>query len=86
MVRLQSAQEMFECLVKHGCTNLTSTVDTEQHNSEVLASGGFGEIRRVALGDGSFVALKTLRLQVLLKDNDKAVKVNYICFFPTTSS
>lgn len=66
---------MFACLVKHGCRDLTSSIIADLSPSLVVASGGFGDIRHLTLGDGTPVALKTLRLQILLKDDDKAVKV-----------
>lgn len=71
---------MFDCLVQHGCTDLTSSTDPDRHSSAVIASGGFGDVRRVRLDNDTFVAVKTLRLHILLKDDDKGVKVNLISF------
>lgn len=70
----QSAEEMFECLVKHGCSDLTPSIDTSR-SSAVITSGGFGDVRRLVMDDGTIVAIKTLRLHILMKDDDKAVKV-----------
>ena len=75
MVAQQTAQDMFECLVKHGCTNLTSSTNMHRSSSAVVAYGGFGDVRRMVMNDGTIVAIKTLRLHILLKDNDKAMKV-----------
>lgn len=65
---------MFQCLVKHGCSDLTSFLDMSQ-SSAVITSGGFGDVRRLVVDASTVVAIKTLRLHVLLKNNDKAVKV-----------
>lgn len=70
----QSIQQLFECLVRHGCSDLTSFADGSR-SSAVIRSGGFGDVRRLEMDDGTVVALKTLRLHVLLRDDDKAVKV-----------
>lgn len=50
----------------------------------VLASGGFGDVRRMTMDDDTVVAVKTLRLRILAKDNDKAVKVGL--FFALAST
>ena len=70
---------MFECLVKHGCTDLTPFTKFNRGSSAVVAYGGFGDVRRMVMDDGTAVAIKTLRLHILLKDNDKAVKVLGSC-------
>lgn len=69
---------MFECLVTHGCTDLTSLINNDGRSSSVIASGGFGDVRRVILNDGTLVAVKTLRLHILLEDDAKAKKVEPI--------
>ena len=66
---------MFSCLVKHGCTDLNSSIKHSQRSAPVIASGGFGDVRRLRLEDGTLAAIKTLRLHILLKDDDKGVKV-----------
>ena len=78
MLVRQSAQEMFECLVQHGCNDLTLSIGTNITASSIVASGGFGDVRRMAMDNGATVAVKTLRLHILLKHNTKAVKVNSI--------
>ena len=77
---------MFECLVEHGCVDLTLFAN-ESQSSAVITSGGFGDVRQMVMHDGTIVAVKTLRLHVLLKDDEKAVKVAHIflyftCYFP----
>lgn len=74
---------MFECLVRHGCSDLTSFLDMSQ-SSAVISSGGFGDVRRLIVDNTTVVAIKTLRLHVLLKDDDKAVKVGSLFFTPVS--
>lgn len=78
---LQSTQEMFECLVKHGCVDMSSSLDTSRRSITVIASGGFGDVWQVNTTDGSLVAVKTLRLQTFLQGNDKGAKVSTILLF-----
>lgn len=81
---LQSGKELFECLVKHGCPDFSAFVDSTRQRWDVVTSGGFGDVRRAVLNNGTFVAVKTLRLHVLLGDDDKAMKVNLgFCFRST---
>lgn len=80
----QSIQETFECLVEHGCVDMTSSIDSNKNSYPVIAAGGFGDVRRVALDNGTLVAVKTLRLS-LLGDDDKALKVNIILPFSFSS-
>lgn len=65
---------MFDTLVRHGCRTFDLPESVDQISSPVIASGGFGDIRRVALENGTRVAIKTLRLHILLTDK-KAPKV-----------
>lgn len=67
--------------MKHGCVDLTSFLDAEHRSSAVIASGGFGDVRRVTLDDNTFVALKTLRLHILSTAGDKGIKVSSVTAF-----
>lgn len=72
---------MFECLVQHGCTNLSSILVDGRYSSLPIETGGFGDIWRVNLNSGtlkgrSVLAVKTLKLKTLLEGNTKAAKVN----------
>lgn len=64
-------QDMFNRLVKHGCTDLSASIDATRHSPAVIASGGFGDVWRALLIDGTLVAIKTLRQQYLPKGTDK---------------
>ncbi|KAG8740916.1 hypothetical protein FRC10_003575 [Ceratobasidium sp. 414] len=73
-----SVQEMFECLIRHGCTNLSSQIDSGGQPSSAIAGGGFGDIYRGRLRDGTTVAIKALRHHLLAQDTSrKALKVGY---------
>ena len=65
---------MFDCLVRHGCKTFNLPASIDQSSSPVLASGGFGDVRRLTLGDNTCVAVKTLRVHVL-RNEEKATKV-----------
>lgn len=77
---------MFECLVNHGCPDLTSSIDAGRRSSSAIASRGFGDVRCVTLEDGTFVALKILRLRILLEDDDEAAKGDSMFKFHNISS
>lgn len=66
---------MFECLVRHGCTDLSLSLDSSRSAITPIASGGFGDVWRVKMVNGKLVAIKSLRLHILLQDNDKGAKV-----------
>lgn len=66
---------MFNRLIKHGCTDLTAVMATNRHSSSPIASGGFGDVRRSKMVNGTYVAVKTLRLHTLLQGKEKGTKV-----------
>ncbi|KAG8717929.1 hypothetical protein FRC09_013430 [Ceratobasidium sp. 395] len=70
-----SVQEMFQCLLYNGCIDLSSHLDTEGQSSVAIAGGGFGDIYRGRLRDGTSVAIKALRHHLLAQDTSrKALK------------
>ncbi|KAG8710248.1 hypothetical protein FRC08_017425 [Ceratobasidium sp. 394] len=71
-----SVQEMFDCLLYHGCTDLTSQLKFNRECFTAIAGGGFGDIYRGRLRDGTVVAIKALRHHILIQDTaPKALKV-----------
>lgn len=66
---------MFDCLVKHGCTDLSLLIDPRSYSSSAIATGGFGDIWHATMYNGMLVGIKTLRLHLLLQGDDKAMKV-----------
>ncbi|KAG8779535.1 hypothetical protein FRC12_024147 [Ceratobasidium sp. 428] len=70
-----SVQEMFDCLLQHGCSDFSTQIDFIRDDSIAIAGGGFGDIYRWELRDGTPVAIKTLRHHALLQDTaPKALK------------
>lgn len=69
-----SALQMFERLVEHGCPDLTSTVDPEQYSSNMLMGGGFGDIWKGKLKNGTDVAIKVWRFALTPEDGGKTLK------------
>ncbi|KAF8598370.1 WD40 repeat-like protein [Ceratobasidium sp. AG-I] len=69
-----SASEMFECLLQHGCFDLSSIIDPEQYSSSAVAGGSFGDIWRGKTRNGIEVAVKALRFHVIAEDGAKGLK------------
>lgn len=75
---VQSSQDMFDCLVQRGCTDLSLSLDKGRNSHKVIASGGFGDVWYATMFDGKPIAIKTLRLHILLQEDDKGLKVTLI--------
>ncbi|CAE6411010.1 unnamed protein product [Rhizoctonia solani] len=69
-----SAGQIFDHLVKRGCQDLTSAIDSNHFSSEVVACGNFGDIWKGKLNDGTDVAIKVWRLTWLTTDKQKSLK------------
>ena len=67
---------MLNLLVKHGCTNLSASIDLTRRSSVAIGLGGFGDVWRTELFDGTLVAIKTLRQNFIAHGNQKNTKVN----------
>ncbi|KAF8595657.1 WD40 repeat-like protein [Ceratobasidium sp. AG-I] len=78
-----SPQDMFRCLVKHGCTDLSSAMHPDRYSSAPMARGGFGDIWKGELTNGMVVAIKCMFLHQALVSDWKGAKVCLI-FFATT--
>lgn len=66
---------MFECLVKHGCADLALSIDPNRYSASAMASGGFGDVWQAWMKDGTLVAVKCLRLSIILEGDKKGMKV-----------
>ncbi|KAF8597462.1 kinase-like protein [Ceratobasidium sp. AG-I] len=77
---------MLNLLVKHGCTNLSASIDLTQRTSVAIGSGGFGDVWRTELVGGTKVAIKTLRPQFIAHGNKKNTKVSYAAYCNTFRS
>ncbi|KAH7338689.1 WD40-repeat-containing domain protein [Rhizoctonia solani] len=69
-----STQEMFDLLLRHGCVNLTSEMDPKQDNAFQMSGGGFGDIWRGELHNGTRVAIKVWREPVIEQCDYKSLK------------
>ncbi|GAB1524165.1 Transcriptional regulatory protein sin3 [Rhizoctonia solani] len=69
-----TASGMFECLVKHGCSNLQTSINPNSFSSYRVAEGGFGDVWRGRLTDGTSVAIKVLRYSLVRSDESKDIK------------
>lgn len=75
MLGLQSVQEVFDCLVKHGCTDLSQLMDLAHYSASAIATGGFGDVWQGRTTGGILVAVKCLRLHMVLEGGEKGMKV-----------
>ncbi|CAE6535726.1 unnamed protein product [Rhizoctonia solani] len=66
--------DIFECLVKHGCDDLTRLIDPGQYSSCRVAEGAFGDIWKGQMRDGTSVAVKVLRFGLLTDGGGKSLK------------
>jgi hypothetical protein len=70
---------MFDCLLEHGCDDLSSQIDPNQQTSVAIAGGAFGDIFRAKFYDGTDVAVKTLRPHIITEDAaSKGLKVRVV--------
>ncbi|EUC66020.1 tyrosine kinase catalytic domain protein [Rhizoctonia solani AG-3 Rhs1AP] len=60
--RQMSVEETLSHLYEHGCKDATRFIDHTKYSSYPVSYGGFGEVYRGKLKDGSQIALKCLRL------------------------
>lgn len=66
---------MFRHLVNHGCADLSLYMDPEQYSSGLIVGGGFGDIWKGKLRDGTEVAIKVWRFSSLSLNGPKSMKV-----------
>ncbi|CAE6475567.1 unnamed protein product [Rhizoctonia solani] len=65
---------MLECLIGHGCSDLRLFVDPDRYSSCRVAEGGFGDVWKGQLVDGTSIAIKVLRYGLVYEDESKSVK------------
>ncbi|KDN45860.1 hypothetical protein RSAG8_04693, partial [Rhizoctonia solani AG-8 WAC10335] len=56
------SSEVMSCLVDHGCTDLTSTINLSTFDEHPVSYGEFGDVYRGRLTDGTLIAVKILRI------------------------
>ncbi|KAG8790660.1 hypothetical protein FRC12_011374 [Ceratobasidium sp. 428] len=62
--RVQPIDTVIERLVNHGCPNISSDLDLALCDQDPCFGGGFGDVHRGTLLDGTKVALKCVRVYV----------------------
>ncbi|KAH7338687.1 kinase-like domain-containing protein [Rhizoctonia solani] len=70
----QSLQTIFDLLSLYGCANLTLQMNPTQHGAVQIAGGGFGDIWRGELFDGTQVAVKVWRASLIEQCDHKSLK------------
>lgn len=73
--------EVIMRLVGHGCRNLSNHLNISRCASLPFSRGGFGDVYKGSLRDGTVVALKCIKITVDQRDEEqKALKVHVIVF------
>ncbi|CAE7218285.1 unnamed protein product [Rhizoctonia solani] len=72
--RHMTIREIFELLLRHGCTDLSSQMDCNQESNFAANGGGFGDIWTGNLHNGTKVAIKVWRASMVEQCDDKALK------------
>ncbi|KAF8593915.1 kinase-like protein [Ceratobasidium sp. AG-I] len=62
---LMSLSDVISVLTAHGCENITNRLKLSSCSDLPLSCGGFGDVYRGKLNDGTPVAIKTMRIQIL---------------------
>ncbi|KAG8727495.1 hypothetical protein FRC12_022459, partial [Ceratobasidium sp. 428] len=70
---VKTPEEIVARLSLRGCADMTNRLDLATCTSRPIASGGFGDIYRGELKDGTQVAIKTIRLYVGSSEQDQKI-------------
>ncbi|KAG8731802.1 hypothetical protein FRC11_002239 [Ceratobasidium sp. 423] len=73
---VQSSKGVFDQLVEHGCTDMTSTIDPNGYSDSAIYGGGFGDVWQGRLVDGTEVAVKTWRFSYMSQEDPKELKAS----------
>lgn len=63
-------------LGQHGCENITDRLDMSSCSTYPISSGGFGDVYRAKLYNGTPVAVKTMRLLMDSESGQRPLKVS----------
>ncbi|CAE7226331.1 unnamed protein product [Rhizoctonia solani] len=69
-----TTQDIFECLTRAGCVDLSSQMDSKQDTAMIMSGGGFGNIWKGELHSGAKVAIKAWRTDTLEPCDYRTVK------------
>ncbi|KAG8742425.1 hypothetical protein FRC11_014359, partial [Ceratobasidium sp. 423] len=78
--RSMTTQQIVSHLITHGCNDLSNAVQLSTFGEHPVSHGGFSDIYRGNLLDGTLVAVKSLRISLeSLSQNPKHLKCVQIC-------
>lgn len=66
---------MLECLVEHGCLDLTTAINQQATSPGLIIGGGFGDIYGGKLRNGTNIAIKVWRFVTATESEGKSLKV-----------
>ncbi|CAE7126026.1 unnamed protein product [Rhizoctonia solani] len=69
-----STQDIFECLIRAGCVDMSAHMDSRQETAMIASGGGFGDIWKGELHTGAKVAIKAWRTDALEPCGYKTIK------------
>ncbi|CAE6463896.1 unnamed protein product [Rhizoctonia solani] len=69
-----SAQELFQLLSRHSCTDLSLQMSPKQDTAVLISGGGFGDIWRGEMHNGTKVAIKAWRASMIGQCDYKSLK------------
>ncbi|CAE7226338.1 unnamed protein product [Rhizoctonia solani] len=69
-----SITQIFECLRRAGCVDMSSQMDSRQETAMIASGGGFGDIWKGKLHDGNTVAIKAWRTDAFEPCGYKTIK------------
>ncbi|KAF8747019.1 Protein tyrosine kinase, partial [Rhizoctonia solani] len=69
-----SIQEIFDIICRHGCIDFSPYMDTAQDTAVLMSGGGFGDIWKGELHNGSQVAIKAWRASLIEQCDYKTLK------------
>ncbi|CAE6475798.1 unnamed protein product, partial [Rhizoctonia solani] len=74
LVCSMTTHQVFDCLIRAGCVDLSPQMDPNQDTAMIASGGGFGDIWKGQLHDGTTVAIKAWRVDTLEKCQYKTLK------------
>lgn len=82
MASFQLTTEIVARLGDHGCQNITNQLNLPTCSVYPMSNGGFGDVYRGKLIDGSQVAIKTMRIYINTNEAQKPLKVSSFVVLP----
>ncbi|KAG8795492.1 hypothetical protein FRC12_013654 [Ceratobasidium sp. 428] len=73
--------EIITQLSKHGCQDITEQLDEDTSSRHPVSDGGFGDVYKARLRDGTEVAIKVARVYIDAIGEAKALKVRALCAY-----